>query len=255
MDTEPRSEAVPGLLLRLTAIGGALATGAVVASAVLELGTTHWGIALVALPLLVAVAIVVRLAYPTLFARALSAVGLFLLAIALGGVVAWSDSAAWADALHVGVAAFALARGPARRQRRLSRIADAARIGTRLPDADEASHHVAPSRHRRSGHVRRRAGSAGSRPLRRDDGRACARLRGSVGSEPRARPGHRRPHGQPDPRATRRVRPRLTGAGARIRTPPVCALVRAPRLGRESADGASSPSSATSSTSSSTRAG
>ena len=75
----------------------------------LELGTTHWGIALIALPLLIAVAIVVRLAYPRLFARALSAVGLFLLAIALGGVVAWSDSAAWANALHVGVAAVAFA--------------------------------------------------------------------------------------------------------------------------------------------------
>ncbi len=77
----------------------------------LELGTTHWGIALIALPLLIAVAIVVRLAYPRLFARALSAVGLFLLAIALGGVVAWSDSAAWANALHVGVAALAFAAG------------------------------------------------------------------------------------------------------------------------------------------------
>ena len=89
MDTEPPSDAAPGALLRLTAVAGALATAAVVASAVLELGTTHWGIALIALPLLIAVAVVVRLAYPRLFARAASAVGLFLLAIALGGVVAW----------------------------------------------------------------------------------------------------------------------------------------------------------------------
>ncbi len=99
---------MPGLLLRLTAIGGALATGLVVASAVLELGTAHWGIAGVALPLLVAVAILARLAYRRFLGRALSAVLLLLVAIALGGVVAWSGSASWAVALHVGAAATAL---------------------------------------------------------------------------------------------------------------------------------------------------
>ena len=98
----------PGRLLRLLAVGGAVASGLIVASAVLELGTTHWGVAVVALPLLVAVAIVARYAYPQLFARALVAVGLLLLAIALGGVVAWSSSAEWAVALHVGAAAAAL---------------------------------------------------------------------------------------------------------------------------------------------------
>ncbi len=108
MDTETPSEVSPGLLLRLTTVGGALATGAVVASAVLELGTTHWGIAGVALPLLVAAAVIAQMAYPRLFARAAAAVGLLLLAIALGGVVAWSGSAAWASALHVGAAATAL---------------------------------------------------------------------------------------------------------------------------------------------------
>jgi protoheme IX farnesyltransferase len=40
--------------------------------------------------------------------RAAAALALFLVAIALGGVVAWSQSAAWAVALHVGGAAFAL---------------------------------------------------------------------------------------------------------------------------------------------------
>ena len=108
MDTQRPSEASPGALLRLTAVGGALATGAIVASAVLELGTTHWGIAVIALPLLVAAAVVARLAYPRLFARAALAVGLLLLAIAFGGVVAWSGNAAWAEALHVGTAAVAL---------------------------------------------------------------------------------------------------------------------------------------------------
>jgi heme o synthase len=100
-----RSSETPGLLLRLTAIGGALATLLVVTSAVLELGTTHWGVAGIALPLLVAVVLVCRFAYPHLYVRATVALALLLLAIALGGVVAWSDSAAWAVALHVGAAA------------------------------------------------------------------------------------------------------------------------------------------------------
>ena len=101
--------AAPGVHLRLLTVGGAVATGAVVTSAVLELGTTHWGIALVALPLLVAAAVVAWLAYPALFWRAALAVGLLGLAIAFGGVVAWSDGATWSDVLHVGTAAAALA--------------------------------------------------------------------------------------------------------------------------------------------------
>ncbi len=108
VDTRRSPEAAPGLLLRLLVVGAAVATGAVVASAVLELGTTHWGIAVVALPLLTAAAIVAWLAYPRLFWRAALAVGLLVLAIALGGVVAWAHGAAWSDALHVGAAAAAL---------------------------------------------------------------------------------------------------------------------------------------------------
>jgi len=105
---EASSTATPGLLLRLLTVGGALATAAVVTSSVLELGTTHWGIAVVALPLLIAAAIVAWLAYPRLFWRAALAVVLLGLAITLGGVVAWSHGAAWSDALHVGAAAAAL---------------------------------------------------------------------------------------------------------------------------------------------------
>ena len=56
----------PGALFRLCAAAGAAAVGLVVVSAVLELGTTHWGIALVALPLLVANVVLARLAYPAL---------------------------------------------------------------------------------------------------------------------------------------------------------------------------------------------
>jgi len=100
--------AAPGLLLRLAAVGGAIATLLVVTSAVLELGATHWGVAGVALPLLAAVALVCRYAYPRLRARATLALVLLLLAIALGGLVAWSSSAGWAVALHVGAAAASL---------------------------------------------------------------------------------------------------------------------------------------------------
>ncbi|HEX2346432.1 MAG TPA: heme o synthase [Gaiellaceae bacterium] len=98
----------PGELYRLSAGGAALAVGLVVVSAVLELGTTHWGLALVALPLLVANAVVARLAYPQLFGRAVGALALFLVAIALGGVVAWSGEAVWATVLHVGAGGAAL---------------------------------------------------------------------------------------------------------------------------------------------------
>ncbi len=103
-----REPAGPGALLRLSAVGGAMATGLVVASAVLGLGAAHWGIAGVALPLLAADAIVARLAYQALLSRAVAAFGLLLVAVALGGAVAWSGGAAWATALHVGAAGAAL---------------------------------------------------------------------------------------------------------------------------------------------------
>jgi protoheme IX farnesyltransferase len=103
------SERAPatGVLLRLAALGGAAATGFGVASAALRLGTAHWGFAVVALAFLTANTIVAKLAYPRLFARAASALGLLAVAIALGGAVAWSGSADWAIALHVGAAACA----------------------------------------------------------------------------------------------------------------------------------------------------
>ena len=98
----------PGALFRVSAVASAVAVGLVVVSAVLELGTTHWGIALVALPLLVADVVLARLAYPALLVRASAALAAFLLAIGLGGVVASSGDATWAAALHVGAAAVAL---------------------------------------------------------------------------------------------------------------------------------------------------
>jgi protoheme IX farnesyltransferase len=107
MDSRSSPEAVPGSLLRYSALAAAASTGLVVASAVLELGTAHWGLAGIALPLLVANTLVARYAYPQLLVRTGLALVLFLVAIALGGVVAWSGSAAWAVAIHVGVASIA----------------------------------------------------------------------------------------------------------------------------------------------------
>ena len=104
----PSEPARTGPLLRLSAAAGAAGTGLVVASAVLELGTAHWGIVGLALPFLVANVVLARLSYSRLVTRTLAAWVLFLVAVALGGVVAWSGSARWAVAVHVGAAAVAL---------------------------------------------------------------------------------------------------------------------------------------------------
>jgi heme o synthase len=97
----------PGVFMRTAAVGGAAATGVGVASAAVQLGTAHWGLAAVALALLGGNALVSRLAYPALLVRTTLALVLLLVAIALGGAVAWSGSAEWAVALHVGAAAAA----------------------------------------------------------------------------------------------------------------------------------------------------
>jgi protoheme IX farnesyltransferase len=99
----------PGPLFRGSALVGAAATGLVVASAVLQLGAAHWGLAAVVLPFLVANVLVAHYAYPRLLGRAAAALFLLLAAIALGGLVAWSGSAGWAVALHVGAAGAAFA--------------------------------------------------------------------------------------------------------------------------------------------------
>jgi heme o synthase len=105
----PRGEDVaPGVLFRLSALASAVAVGLVVVSAALELGTAHWGIALVALPLLVANLLLARIAYSSTERLAAAALVALLIAIALGGLVAWSGDADWTIALHVGAAAVAL---------------------------------------------------------------------------------------------------------------------------------------------------
>ena len=104
----PTPALTPGPLFRLSAVGGAVATGLVLTSAVVELGVTHWALALVASPLMAANAIIARYAYPQAFRRALLALGLLLLALALGDVVGRNADAGWTNALHVGVAGAAL---------------------------------------------------------------------------------------------------------------------------------------------------
>jgi protoheme IX farnesyltransferase len=87
----------------------AVSAGLVVASAALELGQAHWAAALVALPLLVAVLVAAVVSYRRLIVPAATALGSMLAAIATGGLVAWTDDAAWAVAVHVAAAGGALA--------------------------------------------------------------------------------------------------------------------------------------------------
>ncbi len=103
-----RTQRAPGPVLRLTILAAVVASGLVVASAALELGRAHWGAALVALPLLVAVLVAALVAYPRLAWPAASAVLAMLFAIATGGLVAWAD-ADWSLAVHVAAAGLALA--------------------------------------------------------------------------------------------------------------------------------------------------
>ena len=103
-----RTDGAPGPLLRLTVVGAAAASASVVLSAALELGRAHWGAALVALPLLVAVLVAALVAYPRLVRPSAAAVLAMLLAIATGGLVAWSGSD-WSLAVHVAAGGCALA--------------------------------------------------------------------------------------------------------------------------------------------------
>ena len=103
-----RTDRSPGPLLRLAALAAAAAAATVVVSAALELGRGHWGAALVALPLLVAVLVAAIVSYRRLVLPAAVAVGLMVAAIATGGLVAWID-ANWAVGVHVTAAGGALA--------------------------------------------------------------------------------------------------------------------------------------------------
>ena len=104
---ESPEPATPGVVFRVSVVGAAAATGLVVTTAALRLHAVHWGLAAVALPLLVANVIVARWAYRRLVLRTSAALALLLVAIALGGAVAASGSSPWVVDLHVAAAAVA----------------------------------------------------------------------------------------------------------------------------------------------------
>ena len=91
----------PGVLFRASALASAVAVGLVVVSAVLELGTTHWGIAVVALPLLVANVVLARLAYSSLRRLTVLALASFELdLVSNGGACPALDAAGSSGGLH-----------------------------------------------------------------------------------------------------------------------------------------------------------
>ena len=106
---DSRAAVATGPILRLAIAGGAIATAVVVVSAALDLGRGHWTAALVALPLLVGAVVIARIAYPRLLPVTATALGLLLVAIATGGLVAWVEDARWAIGLHVAAAGASLA--------------------------------------------------------------------------------------------------------------------------------------------------
>ncbi len=102
------SNPAPGPVLRLAAIGGAVAAAVVVVTAALSMGEAHRGVVLIALPLLIGVAVTAKLAYPRLLPAAASAVALMLAGAGSGGLVALTDGAGWTRWLHVAAAGSAL---------------------------------------------------------------------------------------------------------------------------------------------------
>jgi heme o synthase len=103
------NKVAPGGWLRLTAVAATVATGAAVVSGILRLGVGHEALAALALPPLVALVVAARLAHRRLLPAAGAALSLFLVEIAVGGVVRLLGKPEWAVALHLGVAAFAFA--------------------------------------------------------------------------------------------------------------------------------------------------
>jgi heme o synthase len=98
-----------GLWLRLTAVAGALATGAAVVSGVLRLGSGHEALAALALPPLVALVVAAYIAHRRLLPAAVAALSSLLVEIALGGGVALAGRPGFGVALHLAVAALAFA--------------------------------------------------------------------------------------------------------------------------------------------------
>jgi heme o synthase len=104
-----RSDVAPGPVIRGTIVAAAIATAVVVVSAVMQSGRGHWAAALVALPLLVGAVVIARFAYPRLLWATATALGLMIVAVATGGLVALAEDAAWSIGIHVAAAGGSLA--------------------------------------------------------------------------------------------------------------------------------------------------
>ena len=97
-----------GAWLRLSALGAAAATALVVISGALHLGLPHRLLAILAMPLLTAVVIAAATAHRRLLGVSLTALVLFGVESALGGVVALAGRPEWAVVLHLAFAGLAL---------------------------------------------------------------------------------------------------------------------------------------------------
>ena len=105
---EPRS--TPGPWLRLTALAATVATGVVVVTG--EWSRSHEAAVLGALALILSVAAASFFGHrdrPLLVVAAATSLGLFLLQIALGGLVSQFGSGGWTSGLHVAFGALSLA--------------------------------------------------------------------------------------------------------------------------------------------------
>ena len=100
----------PGPWLRGTALAAVVGTAIVVATG--EWARSHEAAVLGTLALTIGVAASVWFGHrdrPLLVGASLTALGLFVLQMALGGLVALTEGAAWLEALHVGLGALSLA--------------------------------------------------------------------------------------------------------------------------------------------------
>ena len=102
-------EAAPGAWLRLASIGAAGLTALVVVSGALGLGFPHTALALLAVPLLVAVVAAAAVAHRRLLGISFAALALFAAESAFGGVVALAGRPGWAVALHLAFAGLTFA--------------------------------------------------------------------------------------------------------------------------------------------------